>query len=1014
MRLGKIISGLALSGSVVALGAAQFFGSAQGIGVISAAQAKLPTAVPLSASPLTSERRLQPATLEQAKHAAFQGGKATLNFMDGALGNAERIRVRANQLLDAIAEDARFQNAAARETALQSVRDAVDAAIQTSYIAPAIVEKDFVPDAYGMAWDVGGQSQERASLGYGRIAADSPRSHGISVHSVFHNGATGALSDSLANIRSLDLPLQDGDYQLILLTNSQTAQGTFAPFGKQVALAGEVQRTVGVGGLDKSAYLHLAGRAIVTKSGALASGLESRDAVGSPAYMAAARRGSTAVAMSLPAHVENGKLQIDFVPAKGSDTLISSVVAVRADYRALQNQVDMKIAALTPENAQFAYLDGTGALDAINAANARKARKTSAGKSAHHHAAKSGKQLARADAPGFNALVPAAGGPRRSGSGVPRLGPNEKALSMTLNSVTKERAIDGLMAGTTAGMALTQAYLDQSGGDTLRLQNRALSLLDGLTTTQIAGDFVTLADATNKITEATEKAAAAGYYMNYKLRGFRLGRNAFGVDYGPGNKSTYGGFKRITQNSAGVISGPRLETIDRGMKKVGIANDAIKGATSVKVNAPDGLYKVYLLAPVDYAQPFGAATSLNGQNLRLVDLRDPTRPPVWKMMTDTSIKAKGGLESIISGLDTEPQIQAARRGEHVPIKIGSSDFDVVAGSHYCLMLATRARVKNGEMTFDFDPGALGPTALAALVAEPDDIDSLRRALADKIASQLASLAPAAGRGINSPVAFNNLSSPISQIGPRGPRGPRGGIPTLSPTSGPGGGTQQPAALPVTPVPTEITPPIVPVTPVPPTTPPGGPVTPPVVPPPGPPVVPPPIVPPPGPPVVPPPVVPPPGPPIAPPPVVPGPPVVPPPAGQTITIRADAGIDCNIELGDILMFDGTASAFTGAGFDPALLKIEWILQGDMDMILANGFGLDFLKTGKFATGPGTKFDKAGRYQILLRLTYGALTSTDIKIINIVDRAVDEPGTFGLLGLGLAGMWWRKRKTAKAKK
>jgi hypothetical protein len=141
-------------------------------------------------------------------------------------------------------------------------------------------------------------------------------------------------------------------------------------------------------------------------------------------------------------------------------------------------------------------------------------------------------------------------------------------------------------------------------------------------------------------------------------------------------------------------------------------------------------------------------------------------------------------------------------------------------------------------------------------------------------------------------------------------------------------------------------------------------------------------------------------------------VTPPPA--TVTIQARAGVDCDIELGDILMFDGTASSFTGAGFDPALLKVEWILRGDMDMILASGLGPSFLKTGSIPTGAGSKFDAIGEYLVILRLTYGDLVSTDDKIIRITQKAVDEPATFALMGLGLAGMWWRRRKGTALKK
>jgi PEP-CTERM motif len=994
MQLGKLLAGLALSGSVVAIGAAQVFSSSQGIRTATTTPGKSATNLPLSNTPLVSQRRLTPATLAEAIEAAYQGGTAALSFMDGAIGNPEHVRARAGQLLNAIKTDTRFNTSEARQSALQSLRTAINTALQSNYITPAVVEKTYIPQKGGTAWDVGGKSQDGSPLGYIRLGEDSPRLQGASFKTIVHSGDAGALNDSLTNIQSLNLNLANGDYRVVVLANSKAAKGWFAPFGKQVAIGGEVRRVVGVGGTKESAYLHFASGGEISKGNA-----QSPATVGSSAYAAALKNGEAAVALSVPAHVKNGKLQINFVPLNGHHTMVSSVIAVRADYRSLQQQLETKIAAADNSVTQLASLTGKAGSQPTRSRNDKTARS---------RVVPIGSSFASNGAT-LGALVPASGVTPARKAAAARLAPNETALSMTLNSVTKERALDGLMAGTTAGMEIAQAYLDQAGGDTLRLQNRALSLLDGLSGSEKSIDFVTMAETTNKVTEATEKAAAAGYYMNYKLRGFRLGRNAFGVDFGPGNKSTYGGFKRITQSNSSSITGARLETIDRGMGKVGIANDAIKGATSLKVNASDGLYKVYLLAPVDYAQPFGSATNVNGQNVRLVDLRDPTRPPVWKLMSDTSIKAKGGLEAIISGLDTPAQIASARTGKQIPIKIGASDFDVVSGSHYCLMLATRARVKDGVMTFDFDPGAFGPTALAALVAEPDDIEGLRRALADKIATQLATLAPAAGVGINGPLAFNNASGPVGPFGAfsQGSNtGTQAGIPGLRSGGSSGGGGNQVVAAATNPVPVPVpvvdSPP-----PVPGPVPGPGPIpapdsTPAPVPAPVPGPTPGPT---PGP--VPAPV---PGP-------TPGPtpgPVPAPVPGPTITIRADAGIDCVIELGDTLVFDGTASSFTGTGFDPALLQVEWLLVGDMDIVLANGFGLAFLTTDTLLTGLNSNFLTAGRYEVLLRLTFGQLVSTDSKIVTIVNRAVDEPATFALLGLGLSGMWWRRRKQTAVQK
>lgn len=116
----------------------------------------------------------------------------------------------------------------------------------------------------------------------------------------------------------------------------------------------------------------------------------------------------------------------------------------------------------------------------------------------------------------------------------------------------------------------------------------------------------------------------------------------------------------------------------------------------------------------------------------------------------------------------------------------------------------------------------------------------------------------------------------------------------------------------------------------------------------------------------------------------------------------------IELGTGFALDGSSSTFAGDGFDPSQLRVEWILHGDTDVLLATGLGLPSLITGNLRTGPGTPFDHVGDYDILLRLTFGTLVSEDSKLLTIFSTPVPEPGTFALASLALLTLLATRRR------
>lgn len=714
--------------------------------------------------------------LAAALEDSFQPVTTKLNslqsYFDGANGDANALQRRVDALSDLIGQDTRAADAANLAAASQRIRHAVHTATASVYMVPVLVNNDFALGANHKAWDFGGAGKEATASGFERIGTNNAATvRGAHLYSINHGKIASVFGSSLGNITGFTLPLADGDYKLLIVSRAYTGKVLEArPFGGAITINGETRRMVSTLASRPTPYVHLRGTEVVNYQGSDAFSNENNTGLHSAAYQASLGKGVSGLALVVPVHVRNGKVDVNFASLHGHDTLISGVVPVNANYTNVTQSLETKLAMLAAPVVAPAAGSGhephTGSLQ--------------------------GEEIIAAKNFGDKSLS------ERFAGNAPVDGPTgwqEKPgnVWVLLNSVTKERAADGLMAGTPKGNADVQAYLDGAGGDTGRLQARALGLVDTVFEKGASADFVKMAELTNHISDATDKAAKASYITSYHFRGgFRAPRGTIGYDFGPAGKSAYTGFQRIAPGSSGVL-GRNLRLINSRPDRHNIIHDGITGITGTRTKLPNGVYRVYAIAPEAFRNPFGRALRLNGAASRRVDLRAPISPVVWTHFVPSGIQTRGGLEAINAGLDTSGQRDRAKTGEHVRVRLPQSEYYGI-GKISCVVLTGRAFVENGVMTLDFDPGN-SPVALAGLMTTPDDYDGLKKALADKIGNQLAQLSPAAG-GLPTTIGggqATNFSGPLS-TSPSFSQGGVGGFPSplSAPVGGGGGGVQRAA------------------------------------------------------------------------------------------------------------------------------------------------------------------------------------------------------------------------------
>ncbi|MGD8325828.1 MAG: hypothetical protein PVF65_02835 [Sphingomonadales bacterium] len=373
-----------------------------------------------------------------------------------------------------------------------------------------------------------------------------------------------------------------------------------------------------------------------------------------------------------------------------------------------------------------------------------------------------------------------------------------------LGSVTVADALQGAIAGTEDGLDQLQAFMDATAGDLDELRYRAEALLNALSKTNIANNFILVADTANRILESAINSAQSGYIMPaYISPDFKLNDKQTGWDFGSRDKNAFNSFSRIGEDST-LVSGDEIQALE-GLNEEALTNNALIGVKGFYPELPDGSYRLFLLAPAkfegnDIAHPFGTEVRLSGGRIKIQDLRHAD-PPIWGRFSIDGFTLHDGANSI------ENYLPSSKNGPLVAELSAAQSYNPEEiPEANSLIMSARGLVEGGRLRLEFSLPIKEKSIISAIVADESDTSEFE----DYLASKIASILPNSGPKYSDPIATNNAApAPATQSNSGRGGGFVGGPGISPPATGIGGNTPSPTSPtpvdPINPPPTPIDP-----------------------------------------------------------------------------------------------------------------------------------------------------------------------------------------------------------------
>jgi len=734
---------------------------------------------------------------EEVLAGAFNGDPAGLAaiqaYMDAAGFDAAALEARANHLFDILeADDGSKYTAEDIRRAARRILNAARVAGKNAFIFPAMIYNGYSAADDTDAWDVG----LKRNPGYGNFAKASNRSGFLSgkVLEFFGNeNGQGFLSDGARAYDGLRIArARKGDFRVFAIAQpkGETGKPAALPFGYRISQNGQPYRIVDgrkasgtpwVSLSDKAITYHGADGPSVQKSIVDGSTTPSQTGTtaednGSPNEKGRTVQGlngetlsearerqdaSEAVILSLPANRVAGSIQLEFEQYKNEFTILN------------------------------AFMVGPDTMAPAIERIAERARR----------------------------LINI--GPYIAGSSDPTQKSRPGTGFIAVDIVDYPTALGGAMSGTTGGLRDLAHYLDAAGGDLERLEARTFALVEGLAARRSIDDFLTLAEAANRITDQAAKATATTYLMHGFIGGdFDLPPPHIGWDFGTDDTPPHMQFEG-GENTSEILIGANVR-MGANPIQVPLVQEFVSRAEGMRFRVKSGYYRFLTLASpigvVSPATPLGDAMLINGVDQRLRDLRETT---VWAGLTGGAITFNGGLERYgpvdprLQGLLDDADIYAPLRDLYmrggVFTKLPPTGQDILPGTalspgnRNTYVYASRAFVNTDGMLVDLPSPPLGGTIIGAVILGESDPEPFAKRLAERIAELLRETTPAAGTdftelmpstGIVFADAFSlpvqvatnlNAQTRISSGNPVGPIG-GGALPTSFVDNGSDGGT----------------------------------------------------------------------------------------------------------------------------------------------------------------------------------------------------------------------------------
>ncbi|MEM7570076.1 MAG: hypothetical protein AAF337_09790, partial [Pseudomonadota bacterium] len=735
-------------------------------------------------------------TAQDALRGAVTGdapGMATLQaFLDRAGFDPEALQQRSFALFDDL-EDGRGKAFTQDET-LQAARRIASAAqltAQSAFVFPAVMFPGFDTGEDHAAWDVG-PVQSAPYSAFGQIEDSSKNLFGDALRFFNRSGTNALLADGAESYDQLRVSNPallasnvngDGPLRLYAIAAKNNAEGDAypLPFGYGLSTNDLSYRLVDARQATGSPWVSLAETRLALHGGEWVT-----DSASEPSDTASAGEETGTVLSQIPLSVRgyqdltlvnaqgafrDGAASVLSVPVPQDDTGISLVVT---QLSGVQTTISGFVLGPDPMPAALAVIAARAATFEEN-----------------------------------RPIVAARNAASRPPSAAPQTQARRSLGFLPVQIVDYPEALTGALAGTRAGTRTMAAYLDGAGGDLPRLEARAMALIEGLAARSEVNDFLTLADAANRITEATAQAAATTYLMNGRINAdFDLPDTQAGWDFGDPADLPYSGMTRAG-GQAPVIIGQSAAS-GRTPSATPLVGDYLSRVEGLRFALPATYYRVLMLvspqASTGQGSPLGNSVVVNGAPTRLRDLR-PAQPASWSRLEGGAITMLGGLdvygpvdprlEDMLQVPDDLPPLRRLMMQGGVYTDLPPTGQNVqssamlASGEGNAFVYAGRAYVgETGALLMDFAAPPQGGTVIGAAILGESDPEPMAERLAERIAQLLGSTAPAAGflpgdiqpaAGTLFAAAFNapqqvaaNLNAQTRSSGGPGSLGPTGG------------------------------------------------------------------------------------------------------------------------------------------------------------------------------------------------------------------------------------------------
>jgi hypothetical protein len=647
-------------------------------------------------------------SLAQAAQAVWlPEGQPTLDaFVDGALGDPQVLKHQVTLLLEAMAQDERWQDPVLAAQAAVRVRQAAVATLSRAYYAPIGFSGTMALPKGSLALDfvktgAGGATAFQAITSGKNPDTDTDTVTGTGIGSsvelpqdlIAEQDAQGqgVFASSLLNVTQIKTALPSGDYRVVLLSRG-LAQGaaTPYPFGVQVLANGKKRVLVETDITEKAGWIELGARGLVTHvpeelGVAKAPGQDAaeQNTATQKVMLRQIAPHNTGIALVVPVRVEGGMLQLRLTPHAQSPIVLAGLVVVHS----AQSEAQAAISRIL-----------TAALSTITADPSEAARLIAQAEQTHGDPA------------------PASVGNQR----------------VVRSAVTLAQAVEGAKTGHPIGLQALSAYMQETAGDIDRITARTKAVLAA------AGVSAYMPGTVRTRVEAAARAALNGAYITRaQIRRDLQVRNGYAFDFIQPGKAGYFGFGRVELASAS-LSGSDMALVDIAPWRSNFTTEGIRGVSQIRLKVPNGAYRVYLYSPKLYKpggdpRSFGGGIKVEGTTLKPVDLR-ARQPEIWLRHGAPRLMYIGGMEGTM--------------GAGAPLKDAPGQVLVKAPAylgpraHCGLVMSTRATVEDGDLVIDLEPGAGGekPT-IAGVIITPDNPEKLDNVFAEP---ELAALEPAAG------------------------------------------------------------------------------------------------------------------------------------------------------------------------------------------------------------------------------------------------------------------------------